>query len=104
MWYLCGRRFKYGIVEVRFSTKKEAGSHATMILRSGKMHLLPVNKERRSVRLRIGRIITAIETEWVAVAILSTKENSGIISVSRINNLNWWGYGIEIWLLQHMRI
>lgn len=84
-----GRDSKHCTVEVRFATTENTTSHATKILRS-EVILLPTYKSRRSVRLRVGRVIPEIKLESVTVAVLSTTEETPeIVSVSKINSLKW---------------
>lgn len=94
-----GRDFKYSTVEVRFSTKQGADPHTTKILSIEKEKLLYTYKDRRSVRVRRGSVLSEIELEWVITAILSTTEEKPVfISVSRTNSGNLWGYRIEVCL------
>lgn len=58
--FLCGR-FKYGTIEVTFSTKVEAVLHVPKILKSENVNQLFTYKYRRSIRFRIGRISPEIE-------------------------------------------
>lgn len=84
-----GRGYKDWTVEVRFITKVEAALHATNFFRNEKVNLLSTYKDKRSVRLRIGKVKPEIKLEWVVAAILSiTEDNPEIITVSKINSLN----------------
>lgn len=99
------RGSKYGIVEVRFSTKAETASLTTKILRTDKVTMSPTYKGRRSVRIHIGRLITETQLEWViAIIVSTTEENPEIVSVSKTNSLNWSEYGIQMWLLATSRV
>uniref|UniRef100_A0A0L8GL55 Uncharacterized protein n=1 Tax=Octopus bimaculoides TaxID=37653 RepID=A0A0L8GL55_OCTBM len=71
-----GRGRKFGTVEVRFATIEEATKHATNILRSTKIALLPSYRGRRSVRIRIPRVPPEIKPEWLVATVLAeTKED-----------------------------
>lgn len=92
-----GRAWRCGTVEVRFSIKEVATAHETKILRIEKVTLLPTYKDKIIVRLRICRVTLEIKWQWVVAAMLSTtQENPEIVSVSKTNCYNWWGYGIEV--------
>lgn len=48
-----GSGFQNGTVEVSVAIKQEATSYATKIFKNYKVNLLPIYKDRRSVRVRI---------------------------------------------------
>uniref|UniRef100_A0A0L8GVB3 Uncharacterized protein n=1 Tax=Octopus bimaculoides TaxID=37653 RepID=A0A0L8GVB3_OCTBM len=49
------RGSKFGTVEVRFTSEKEAKKHSTVPLRTARWALLPTHCRRRAARVRIGR-------------------------------------------------
>uniref|UniRef100_A0A0L8FKL1 CCHC-type domain-containing protein n=1 Tax=Octopus bimaculoides TaxID=37653 RepID=A0A0L8FKL1_OCTBM len=90
---------KFGTVEMRFATIEKATKHATTILKTPKIALLPSYRERRSVRIRIPRVPPEIKPKWlVATVLAATKEDPELGPVAETKLRNWWGFEFEMWL------
>lgn len=90
----------YGAVEVRFANMELTVVYATTILETEKWLLFPTYIVRKIVRMSIGRAPPEIKVEWLAAAILSNvNENIRLGQATRTQQLNWWGYNLELFLI-----
>lgn len=78
---------KYGTMAVTFLS--------TETLEKERWALLPTYLGKRVSSIRIGRIPLEVKTQWVvAVVIERMVEDLQILQMTRIEQINWWGYGI----------
>lgn len=84
---------------MRFTTAELAIELLTKTLRSGNFLFLPIYLEIRNVIVRIGKILTKIKVVWLVFAVLAaTKEDSKLITVRIMEQVNWWGSGMEVFI------
>lgn len=81
-------------MEVRFINKEAAVTCANKTLKTEEWALMPTYFGKRIAWLRIGKIPLEIE-EWLTAEI---KESVEIIQAARTQQLNWWGYSLELLL------
>lgn len=94
-FYTWGRR--YGTVEVRFASEQVALKHFIESLRTNEWLHLSTYLRKRVPNVRIGRVPSEIKEVWlVADVSMGIKEELGVVQATRIQQLNWWGYGLEL--------
>lgn len=87
------------MVEVSFNTYQIAKKYTTKIITSEKWKLFPVYMGKKIVRVKIGGILPTIRKEWVVAALIKDiKEDYKIISINNAQVIDWWGYGLEVFL------
>lgn len=53
----------------------------------------------KAIRMRVGRILPGYQKEWVLAAIPIELEDVEILQTFITNQVEWWGYGLETYLL-----
>lgn len=93
------RAKRYGTVEAVFEYENMAKKMAMEDFKSEKWWLFPMYMGRRLVRIRVGAIPSYVKPEWIVTTIvMEIKLDYEIVNTNRTKVVNWWGYGVEIFV------
>lgn len=90
---------KFCFIETKLKNRETAVSNAMKQLRIEEWILFPTYLGKRVAQVRVGRIQPEIEAAWLAVAVLQgMSDEAEIIQVTKPQQLNWYGFGLELFL------